>query len=78
MSVGIHTPISDRCARARNALPSGTKAGMSIPSFPPQGDGDITLIEVSDDIQPLDIQLVGRYALQFSWNDGHDTGNLSI
>ncbi len=42
--------------------------------FAPQGDGDITLIEVSDDIQPLDIQLVGRYALQFSWNDGHDTG----
>ena len=42
--------------------------------FSPQGDGDITLIEVSDDIQPLDIQLVGRYALQFSWNDGHDTG----
>lgn len=42
--------------------------------FAPQGDGDITLIEVSDDIQPVDVQLVGRYALQFSWNDGHDTG----
>ena len=47
---------------------------MSIPSLPPQGDGDVTLIEVSDDIQPLDVQLVGRYALQFSWSDGHDTG----
>ena len=47
---------------------------MSTPSFSPQGDGDITLIAVSDDIQPLDIQLVGRYALQFSWNDGHATG----
>ena len=42
--------------------------------FSPQGDGDITLIAVSEDIQPLDIQLVGRYALQFSWDDGHDTG----
>ena len=42
--------------------------------FSPQGDGDITLIAVSDDIQPLDIQLVGRYALQFNWNDGHATG----
>lgn len=42
--------------------------------FAPQGDGDVTLIEVSDDIQPLDVQLVGRYALQFSWSDGHNTG----
>ena len=42
--------------------------------FAPKGDGDITLIEVPDDIQPLDVQLVGRYALQFSWSDGHDTG----
>lgn len=42
--------------------------------FAPKGDGDVTLIEVSDDIQPIDVQLVGRYALQFSWNDGHDTG----
>ena len=42
--------------------------------FSPQGDGDITLIEVSEDIQPIDIQLVGRYALQFSWDDGHNTG----
>ena len=42
--------------------------------FSPQGDGDITLIEVSENIQPIDIQLVGRYALQFSWNDGHNTG----
>lgn len=42
--------------------------------FAPQGDGDITRIAVSVDIQPLDVQLVGRYALQFSWNDGHATG----
>ena len=49
--------------------------GQDIHSlFSPQGDGDITLIEVSADIQPLDIQLVGRYALQFSWNDGHSSG----
>ena len=37
-------------------------------------DGDVTLIEVSENIQPTDIQLVGRYALQFSWTDGHNTG----
>ena len=34
MSVGIRMPISDRCARALNVLPSGTKAGMYILSFP--------------------------------------------
>ena len=49
--------------------------GQDIHSlFSPQGDGDVTLIEVRADIQPLDIQLVGRYALQFSWNDGHASG----
>ena len=49
--------------------------GQDIHSlFSPQGDGDVTLIEVTADIQPLDIQLVGRYALQFSWNDGHSSG----
>ncbi len=42
--------------------------------FSPQGDGDATLIEVSPDILPVDIQLVGRYALRFCWNDGHGTG----
>lgn len=26
------------------------------------------------DIQPKNVQLVGRYAIQFTWNDGHDTG----
>ena len=49
--------------------------GQDIHSlFSPQGDGDVTLIEVTADIQPVDIQLVGRYALQFSWNDGHGSG----
>jgi len=25
-------------------------------------------------VHPTEIQLVGRYALQFRWSDGHDTG----
>jgi ATP-binding protein involved in chromosome partitioning len=26
------------------------------------------------DVKPVRIQSVGRYALQFTWSDGHDTG----
>ena len=29
---------------------------------------------VAPDIYPLAINYVGRYALKFSWSDGHDTG----
>ncbi len=42
--------------------------------FAPEGDGDSTLIDIPENILPFDIQLVGRYAIQFKWNDGHSTG----
>jgi ATP-binding protein involved in chromosome partitioning len=29
---------------------------------------------VPADVRPLRIRSVGRYALQFDWSDGHDTG----
>jgi DUF971 family protein len=29
---------------------------------------------VADDVYPLAIEYVGRYALQFTWSDGHRTG----
>ena len=29
---------------------------------------------VPDDVHPLEIQPVGRYAIQIRWSDGHDTG----
>ena len=29
---------------------------------------------VPDDVRPLRIRSVGRYALQFDWSDGHDSG----
>jgi DUF971 family protein len=29
---------------------------------------------VPEDVHPLAINYVGRYALQFQWSDGHDTG----
>ena len=30
--------------------------------------------DVPADVKPVEIAPVGRYALQFSWTDGHDTG----
>ena len=29
---------------------------------------------VPKDVHPLDVRTVGRYALQFHWSDGHNTG----
>ena len=53
--------------------------GLDVHSlFAPDGDGDSSLIQVSEDVLPLDIQLVGRYAVQFRWNDGHSTGIYSF
>ena len=53
--------------------------GLDVHSlFAPDGEGDSSLIQVSDDVLPLDIQLVGRYALQFQWSDGHTTGIYSF
>ena len=33
---------------------------------------------VSDDLEISDLQLVGRYALNFRWSDGHETGIYSF
>ena len=30
--------------------------------------------EVAPDVRPVKISPVGRYALQFAWSDGHDSG----
>ena len=29
---------------------------------------------ITDDIRPQNLKAVGLYAIQFYWNDGHDTG----
>ena len=34
--------------------------------------------EISDELQIADIQIVGRYALNFKWSDGHETGIYSF
>lgn len=30
--------------------------------------------EIPDDIQPVQIQSVGRYGIKIDWDDGHNTG----
>lgn len=38
------------------------------------GVEDVLASMVRPDIFPRNIETVGRYALTFAWNDGHDTG----
>ena len=38
------------------------------------GEGRLDPASVPDDVHPEQIQPVGRYALQFRWSDGHETG----
>ena len=33
---------------------------------------------ISETIEILDISIVGRYALNFRWSDGHETGIYSF
>jgi DUF971 family protein len=33
---------------------------------------------VSEDLTISDVSIVGRYALNFRWSDGHDTGIYSF
>ncbi len=33
--------------------------------------------DIKDTIRPIKINSVGLYAIQFAWNDGHDTGLYS-
>ncbi len=41
-----------------------------------EGSGRLLLREedVPADVKPMNISPVGRYALQFAWSDGHETG----
>jgi DUF971 family protein len=38
------------------------------------GQRTIEKSSISPDIRPKGVQLVGRYAIQITWSDGHDTG----
>jgi DUF971 family protein len=52
--------------RGKHALPGG--AGLSVLSGPVIRPGEIRATEVKP---------VGRYAIQFVWSDGHDSGIYS-
>jgi DUF971 family protein len=41
------------------------------------GEKRIDPSSISENIQPLNLKSVGLYAIQFFWNDGHDTGFYS-
>ena len=38
------------------------------------GERTIEKSSISPEIRPTDVQLIGRYAVQFLWSDGHNTG----
>jgi DUF971 family protein len=38
------------------------------------GEGLLDPDSIPEDVHPLSITPVGRYAIQISWSDGHDTG----
>lgn len=38
------------------------------------GEGTLDPDSVPQDVHPISIQSVGRYAIQIQWSDGHDTG----
>ena len=42
------------------------------------GEGRLDSTSVPDDVHPLKIHSVGRYAIQIDWSDGHSTGIYSF
>ena len=38
------------------------------------GQGRLDPASVPEDVHPLRIKTVGRYAIQIEWSDGHDSG----
>ena len=42
------------------------------------GERTLTPEAIADEIEIQDVSLVGRYALNFRWSDGHETGIYSF
>ena len=38
------------------------------------GEGRLDPDSVAEDVHPVSIETVGRYAIQIEWSDGHSTG----
>jgi DUF971 family protein len=65
----------------RDACPCATcddergKSGRAIGAAPQPKPGELPMFRPSP--RPTDAQAIGRYAIGFNWNDGHDTGIYS-
>ena len=42
------------------------------------GERVLNAASISDELEMKDLSLVGRYALNFRWSDGHETGIYSF
>ena len=42
------------------------------------GERTLKADAISDEVQIKDVNIVGRYALNFRWSDGHETGIYSF
>ncbi len=38
------------------------------------GEGRLDPSKIAEDVHPVSIETVGRYAIQIEWSDGHSTG----
>ena len=65
----------------RNACPCATcndertKAGRQAGTPKPKTGGPLVLYEAPP--RPLEVTPVGKYAIRFKWNDGHESGIYS-
>lgn len=65
----------------RNACPCATcneergQSGRAIGAAKPKAGGPLALYEAPP--RPLDVTRVGKYAIRFKWNDGHESGIYS-
>jgi DUF971 family protein len=65
----------------RNACPCATcneertKSGREIGTPKPKAGGPLVMYEAPP--RPLEVTPVGKYAIRFKWNDGHESGIYS-
>ena len=72
-SAGVVFKHSDTCGISSRAYTEMSKLELPI---------GIVIVQharsVSDEVEIKDVSIVGRYALNFRWSDGHETGIYSF
>ena len=60
--------------------PAATSPSIVAPLGDDEMTGNIRILpaHIPNDVHPLKINLVGRYAIQIDWSDGHHTGIYSF